>query len=85
MKAIVIESPEQVRLVEAAPGNPEVVDGYFALPLAPGLDLKLNEEVIRQHPSKRFSSACSPRIGTGARRLSSLPQAMTPEVKRIAV
>lgn len=37
----------------AAPGNPEVVDGYFALPQGPGLGVRLNEEVIREHPKQR--------------------------------
>ena len=39
---------------EAAPGNPEVVDGYFALPQGPGLGLKLNEEVVREHPQQKI-------------------------------
>ncbi len=30
----------------AAPGNPEVVDGYFTLPQGPGLGVKLDEAVI---------------------------------------
>lgn len=34
----------------SAPGNPEVVDGYFALPQGPGLGVKLNEEIIHDHP-----------------------------------
>ncbi|GHO42518.1 galactonate dehydratase [Ktedonospora formicarum] len=34
----------------ATPGNPEVIDGYFALPDKPGLGVTLNEEVIAQHP-----------------------------------
>ncbi len=38
----------------AAPGNPEVVDGYFALPQGPGLGVKLNEDVIREHPQQRI-------------------------------
>lgn len=37
---------------EAASGLPEVIDGYFALPTAPGLGLKLNEEVIQAHPQR---------------------------------
>ncbi len=37
---------------EAAPGNPEVVDGYFALPQGPGLGVTLNEDVIREHPRR---------------------------------
>ena len=36
----------------AAPGNPEVVDGYFALPQGPGLGVKLDEDVIRAHPRR---------------------------------
>lgn len=35
---------------EAAPGVPEVVDGYFPLPTAPGLGVELNESVFRDHP-----------------------------------
>src|SRR5207302_3267785 len=38
----------------AAPGNPEVVEGYFALPQGPGLGIKLNEEVIREHPQQQI-------------------------------
>jgi len=34
----------------AAPGLPDVVDGYFALPPGPGLGVKLDEDVIRAHP-----------------------------------
>ncbi len=37
---------------EAALGNPEVVDGYFALPQGPGLGVTLNEDVIREHPRR---------------------------------
>jgi galactonate dehydratase len=33
-----------------APGNPEVVDGHFGLPVGPGLGVTLDEEVIRDHP-----------------------------------
>jgi galactonate dehydratase len=39
---------------EAAPGLPEVVDGYFALPPGPGLGVKLNEDVIRAHPRQKI-------------------------------
>jgi len=39
---------------EAAPGLPEVVDGYFALPPGPGLGVKLNEDVIRAHPQQKI-------------------------------
>jgi galactonate dehydratase len=37
---------------ETAPGLPEVVDGYFALPRGPGLGVELDEEVIAAHPKK---------------------------------
>jgi galactonate dehydratase len=37
-----------------APGNPEVVDGYFALPQGPGLGVKLNLDVVREHPQQRI-------------------------------
>lgn len=36
-----------------APGNPEVVDGYFALPEGPGLGVALNEEVIEANPRQK--------------------------------
>jgi galactonate dehydratase len=35
---------------QAAPGVPEVVDGYFALPTAPGLGVELNEAIFDEHP-----------------------------------
>jgi galactonate dehydratase len=35
---------------EAAPGLPDVVDGYFALPSGPGLGIELNEDVIEANP-----------------------------------
>jgi galactonate dehydratase len=38
----------------AAPGNPEVIDGYFALPQGPGLGVKLDEAVIQEHPRQRI-------------------------------
>lgn len=40
---------------EAAPGVPEVVDGYFALPQGPGLGVELNEDVIAAHPRRDVS------------------------------
>jgi galactonate dehydratase len=40
----------QVKL--AAPGNPEVVDGCFAVPGAPGLGVTLDEDVVRAHPMR---------------------------------
>jgi len=39
---------------ESAPGNPEVVDGSFALPTGPGLGVKLNEDLIAEHPAHRL-------------------------------
>ena len=39
---------------ESAPGNPEVVDGFFSLPTAPGLGVILNEDVVAQHPAERL-------------------------------
>ncbi|HLI88452.1 MAG TPA: mandelate racemase/muconate lactonizing enzyme family protein [Ktedonobacteraceae bacterium] len=38
----------------AAPGNPEVVDGYFALPQGPGLGVTLDLSVVEQHPQQRI-------------------------------
>ena len=35
----------------AAPGLPDVVDGYFALPEAPGLGVTLDVDYIAEHPS----------------------------------
>jgi galactonate dehydratase len=35
----------------AAPGLPEVVDGYFALPTAPGLGVELDLNFVAEHPS----------------------------------
>jgi galactonate dehydratase len=36
----------------AAPGNPEVVEGFFALPQGPGLGVTLDEDVIAEHPRR---------------------------------
>jgi galactonate dehydratase len=36
----------------AAPGNPEVVEGHFALPQKPGLGVTLDESVIAEHPRR---------------------------------
>jgi len=36
----------------AAPGNPEVVDGFFALPDGPGLGVTLDEDVVAEHPRR---------------------------------
>jgi galactonate dehydratase len=38
----------------AAPGNPEVVDGYFALPTGPGLGVELNLDVVAEHPRRQI-------------------------------
>jgi galactonate dehydratase len=35
-----------------APGNPEVIDGYFALPQGPGLGVTLDLDVIAANPRK---------------------------------
>jgi galactonate dehydratase len=35
---------------QAAPGVPEVIDGYFSLPEGPGLGVELNEDFIAEHP-----------------------------------
>jgi len=37
----------------AAPGNPEIEDGYFALPSGPGLGVTLDEEVVAANPRRR--------------------------------
>ncbi|HEX6510354.1 MAG TPA: mandelate racemase/muconate lactonizing enzyme family protein [Chloroflexota bacterium] len=39
---------------EAAPGNPEVVDGYFALPSGPGLGITLDPAVVAEHPRRQI-------------------------------
>ena len=38
----------------SAPGNPEVVDGCFALPSGPGLGLTLDEAVVRANPQREL-------------------------------
>ncbi|MCX7623331.1 MAG: mandelate racemase/muconate lactonizing enzyme family protein [Thermomicrobium sp.] len=38
----------------AAPGLPEVVDGYFPLPSGPGLGVELDHAVVAQHPRRRI-------------------------------
>lgn len=35
---------------QLAPGNPEVTDGYFALPQGPGLGVTLDVDRIKEHP-----------------------------------
>lgn len=36
-----------------APGNPEVIDGYFALPQGPGLGVTIDEAFIQAHPRQQ--------------------------------
>jgi galactonate dehydratase len=36
-----------------APGNPEVIDGYFALPQGPGLGITFDEEAAKAHPRQK--------------------------------
>ncbi len=38
----------------AAPGNPEVVDGYFALPSGSGLGIELDHDLIAAHPRRQI-------------------------------
>lgn len=38
---------------EAAPGNPEIEDGYFALPSGPGLGVEIDEDVIAANPRRK--------------------------------
>jgi len=44
----------EAHVKECAPGNPEVVDGYFGLPQGPGLGVTLNEDVVRANPQRRL-------------------------------
>jgi galactonate dehydratase len=37
---------------QAAPGLPEVIDGYFSLPTAPGLGVELDTDYIAEHPTQ---------------------------------
>jgi len=37
----------------AAPGVPDIVDGYFPLPQGPGLGVQLDHSVVAQHPRRR--------------------------------
>jgi galactonate dehydratase len=41
-------------IMQAAPGVPPVVDGYFSLPEGPGLGVTLDEDFIRDHPRQDF-------------------------------
>ncbi|TMD60513.1 MAG: mandelate racemase/muconate lactonizing enzyme family protein [Chloroflexi bacterium] len=38
----------------AAPGNPEVLEGAFALPTGPGLGVTLDRDVVREHPRREI-------------------------------
>ncbi|WP_016701379.1 mandelate racemase/muconate lactonizing enzyme family protein [Actinoalloteichus spitiensis] len=38
---------------DVAPGNPEVVDGYFALPTGPGLGVELDLDAVAEHPRQQ--------------------------------
>ena len=51
---------------KVAPGLPEVVDGYFALPTAPGLGVELDVDACAEFPRSRPGSTCTPRTGTCA-------------------
>lgn len=48
---------QELFVKEAATGGgyPEVVDGYFPLPTGPGLGVRLNEDLIREHPFQEGS------------------------------
>ena len=39
---------------DSAPGNPEVIDGYFGLPQGPGLGVTLKEDLVIEHPARSF-------------------------------
>ncbi|MBL8132728.1 MAG: mandelate racemase/muconate lactonizing enzyme family protein [Anaerolineae bacterium] len=39
-------------VMDAAPGVPPVIDGYFALPNGPGLGVTLDEDLIAAHPTR---------------------------------
>ncbi len=40
-------------VADCEPGLPDVVDGYFPLPTAPGLGISLNRDAIAAHPRQR--------------------------------
>ena len=42
-------------VAECEPGLPELVDGYFPLPTAPGLGISLNRDAIAAHPRQRVN------------------------------
>jgi galactonate dehydratase len=41
-------------VMDAAPGVPPVVDGYFSLPKGPGLGVELNEDFIKARPRRHI-------------------------------
>ncbi|HEY3321673.1 MAG TPA: mandelate racemase/muconate lactonizing enzyme family protein [Planctomycetota bacterium] len=41
---------EWVKDAAVGPGYPEIVDGYFPLPAGPGFGVRLNEDLIKEHP-----------------------------------
>lgn len=43
----------EAHVKEVAPGNPEVVDGYFALPNGPGLGITLDRSVLESYPRRQ--------------------------------
>ncbi|MCP4167572.1 MAG: mandelate racemase/muconate lactonizing enzyme family protein [Chloroflexi bacterium] len=45
---------QEAYVKEAAPGVPEVIDGYFDLPNGPGLGVNLDEDVIQANPRRSF-------------------------------
>jgi galactonate dehydratase len=42
----------EAHVKQAAPGNPEVRDGFFGLPQGEGLGVTLDEDVVRGHPQR---------------------------------
>lgn len=59
---------------EAIVGRPEVRDGYFSVPEAPGLGVDLNENVIAAHPPKEgFSSRNLPEHLEQVMEMASVP------------
>jgi galactonate dehydratase len=50
----VLVAPDNVggAISTAAPGNPGVADGHFALPAGPGLGVTLDRAVVAEHPRR---------------------------------
>jgi galactonate dehydratase len=42
----------EAHVKQAAPGNPDVQEGFFALPRGEGLGVTLNEDLVREHPMR---------------------------------